>query len=97
MPAFNGAHGAHTVDAQGRHMLWSDDPQSPADRLVIQVDDETAPNGMGGWFEVREETATMRFATRSDAEVHDKLVLSPKQAEWLCRRLGSVLGLRVSK
>lgn len=76
----------HVVDARGRRMLWSDDAMTPKDRLVVEADD---------LIEVRDETATARFATRSDAEVHDRLVMTRAQAEWVCRELASVLGLKV--
>ncbi len=71
---------------EGRRMLWSTDPKTPTLRLVLETDDI---------IEVREESATAVKATRSESEVHERLVMTRAQAEWLCRELAAALGMRV--
>lgn len=72
---------------EGRRFLWSTDPRTPTLRLALEADDV---------IEIREETATAVRATRSESEVHERLVMTRAQAEWVCRELASVLGLRLS-
>lgn len=82
----------NAAEAKGRRIRWSDDDHTPCDRLVLEAEDESQPNGCGSWIELREERATARYATRSVAEVFERIVMSRSEAEWLMRELRKVLG-----
>lgn len=72
-------------------MRWTEDATDPADRFVIEVDDPAAENGVGGWIELRHETATARLAVHSVAEVHDRIVMSRDGAAWVRDEIGRLL------
>lgn len=57
---------------------WSDYPSTPHERVLVYGDE---------LVNVQHETATSRQPTAQTYEVHEKLVLTVDEAEWLARAL----------